>query len=79
MEQLLTVRRWRRYGADRLFVTQETGAPVGSVDLQSGEVAGYEALARWQHEDRGEISPTEFIPVAEESGLILTLGLRRMR
>lgn len=38
MEQLLTVRRWRRYGADRLFVTQETGAPVGSVDLQSGEV-----------------------------------------
>jgi len=44
------------------------------IDLQSGEVAGYEALARWQHDDRGEISPTEFIPVAEESGLILTLG-----
>lgn len=38
MDELLTVRRWRRYGADRLFVTQETGAPVGSVDLQSGEV-----------------------------------------
>jgi hypothetical protein len=38
VEQLLTVRRWRRYGADRLFVTQETGARVGSVDLQSGEV-----------------------------------------
>jgi hypothetical protein len=38
VEELLTVRRWRRYGADRLFVTQETGAPVGSVDLQSGEV-----------------------------------------
>jgi EAL domain-containing protein (putative c-di-GMP-specific phosphodiesterase class I) len=31
-------------------------------------------LARWQHDDRGEISPSEFIPVAEESGLILTLG-----
>ncbi len=44
------------------------------IDLKSGEVAGYEALARWTHEDRGEISPTEFIPVAEESGLILTLG-----
>ena len=44
------------------------------VDLKSGEVAGFEALARWTHEDRGEISPTEFIPVAEESGLILTLG-----
>ena len=44
------------------------------INLKSGEVAGYEALARWEHEDRGEISPTEFIPVAEESGLILQLG-----
>ncbi|MEO8618972.1 MAG: bifunctional diguanylate cyclase/phosphodiesterase, partial [Sphingomicrobium sp.] len=44
------------------------------IDLKSGSVAGYEALARWTHEDRGEISPTEFIPVAEESGLILHLG-----
>lgn len=35
---MLTVRRWRRYGADRLFVTHETGARVGSIDLQSGEV-----------------------------------------
>jgi diguanylate cyclase (GGDEF)-like protein len=44
------------------------------IDLKSGEVAGFEALARWTHDDRGEISPTEFIPVAEESGLILQLG-----
>jgi diguanylate cyclase (GGDEF)-like protein len=44
------------------------------IDLRSGEVKGFEALARWTHEDRGEISPVEFIPVAEESGLILTLG-----
>ena len=44
------------------------------ISLKSGEVAGFEALARWFHEDRGEISPTEFIPVAEESGLILQLG-----
>ncbi|MFP5328889.1 MAG: putative bifunctional diguanylate cyclase/phosphodiesterase [Alphaproteobacteria bacterium] len=44
------------------------------IDLKSGEVAGFEALARWVHEDRGEISPSEFIPVAEESGLILQLG-----
>jgi diguanylate cyclase (GGDEF)-like protein len=44
------------------------------INLKSGNVAGFEALARWTHEDRGEISPTEFIPVAEESGLILTLG-----
>ncbi len=44
------------------------------IDLKSGEVSGFEALARWTHEDRGEISPSEFIPVAEESGLILALG-----
>jgi diguanylate cyclase (GGDEF)-like protein len=44
------------------------------INLKTGEVAGFEALARWNHEDRGEISPTEFIPVAEESGLILQLG-----
>jgi len=44
------------------------------INLKTAEVAGFEALARWNHEDRGEISPTEFIPVAEESGLILHLG-----
>src|SRR4249919_1537759 len=44
------------------------------INLKSGEVAGFEALARWNHEERGEISPSEFIPVAEESGLILQLG-----
>ncbi|HEX4800724.1 MAG TPA: GGDEF domain-containing phosphodiesterase, partial [Sphingomicrobium sp.] len=44
------------------------------INLKSGEVAGFEALARWTHPDRGEIGPTEFIPVAEESGLILQLG-----
>lgn len=44
------------------------------INLKTGKVSGYEALARWTHEDRGEISPTEFIPVAEESGLILHLG-----
>ena len=44
------------------------------IDLPTGQVSGFEALARWEHEDRGSISPTEFIPVAEESGLILALG-----
>jgi len=44
------------------------------INLKTGAVAGFEALARWTHDDRGEISPTEFIPVAEESGLILQLG-----
>jgi len=44
------------------------------IDLSTGAVAGFEALARWDHADRGEVSPVEFIPVAEESGLILSLG-----
>jgi hypothetical protein len=39
VEQALIVRRWRRYGADRLYVTADTGAPLGSVDLATGEVA----------------------------------------
>jgi len=40
----------------------------------SGEIAGLEALVRWRHAGRGVISPGEFIPVAEESGLILDVG-----
>ncbi|MDE8654413.1 putative bifunctional diguanylate cyclase/phosphodiesterase [Novosphingobium album (ex Liu et al. 2023)] len=44
------------------------------VDLESGEVVGYEALARWRHDVRGEVSPDVFIPLAEEVGLIETVG-----
>jgi EAL domain-containing protein (putative c-di-GMP-specific phosphodiesterase class I) len=42
--------------------------------LESGMVAGFEALVRWEHPRRGRIPPLEFIPIAEDSGLILELG-----
>ncbi|QQO14593.1 EAL domain-containing protein [Bradyrhizobium diazoefficiens] len=44
------------------------------VDLRSGEVSGCEALLRWRHPVRGMVSPAEFIPVAEDTGLINELG-----
>ena len=49
------------------------------IEMQSGRACGVEALLRWRDPERGVISPSEFIPIAEESGMIQALGARVLR
>jgi len=49
------------------------------VDIETGQIIGMEALVRWQHPDKGMVSPNEFIPVAEEMGLITKIDEYVMR
>jgi EAL domain-containing protein (putative c-di-GMP-specific phosphodiesterase class I) len=65
--------RYPRYG-DSSPQTQITLAYQPIVDMVTEKVTGFEALVRWMHPERGAIAPAVFVPVAEESGLVLALG-----
>lgn len=79
---------FRSAGADRLQMESDLRRAVERgelrvvyqpiVRLEDGSVAGFEALLRWEHPRRGTIPPSDFIPVAESSGLIVQLGLFAM-
>lgn len=68
-KQLMTELR-QAIVADQLFLAYQP-----KVNLSGAYITGVEALARWQHPERGVIAPDEFIPVAERTGLILPLTL----
>ncbi|WP_245426801.1 EAL domain-containing protein [Mesorhizobium sp. YM1C-6-2] len=80
---------FRSVGTDRLQLESDlrraaerkefTLAYQPIVRLEDGTVAGFEALLRWDHPRRGQIPPSDFIPVAESCGLIVQLGLFAMQ
>jgi diguanylate cyclase (GGDEF)-like protein len=59
----------RAIGTDEIDVHYQP-----QVDASTGDIVGFEALSRWTHLERGPVSPSEFIGIAEENGLIVELG-----
>ena len=70
-ERNLTLRgdMYRAMERDQFFLEYQP-----QVDLASGDLVGLEALVRWNHPTRGLLGPAEFIPIAEDTGLIIPLG-----
>ncbi|GJD50263.1 hypothetical protein OPKNFCMD_3000 [Methylobacterium crusticola] len=75
MEARFQHRRWLEHELREALRTQAIAVHYQPlIDLRTDEVCAFEALSRWTHPERGPISPGEFIPLAEEVGLIDTLG-----
>lgn len=77
VEAQVVVQRKLQMEADLRFALANNHLQVHyqpQICLKTGRILGVEALLRWKHPDRGDISPAQFIPIAEECGLILDLG-----
>jgi Amt family ammonium transporter len=70
MERLtLETDLWQAVGRDELRVHYQP-----KINLRTGEITGFEALVRWEHPQHGLVPPGDFIPLAEETGIILNIG-----
>ena len=75
MDAKMQARRTLELDLRKALVTQEFELHYQPlVNLQSNEVCGFEALIRWNHPTHGRIAPIDFIPLAEETGIIVPLG-----
>src|SRR5690606_8166331 len=77
-QQMGLVAEYRQWIESELHTAFERGDFVDhyqpQFDLLNGKVVGYEALVRWRHPERGMIPPQEFVPIAEETGMIGLIG-----